>query len=308
MADLLRTTPEGEGIVSILELSDVMDQPRLFSHVHAVDARPAVRDAARGGRPAQAEAVLLLRRGAPAVRRRLAGAARRDRADGPTDPLEGGRGLLRHAGADRRPVAGPGPARQPRPARAARVHARRRRRAAQDRPDLPDDRPSTTSRRRSPRSGPARRWSPSCRHAACRRRSPRPGCWRPIRSMAAARRGPVRRPDRDQPVRRQVRRHDRPRQRIRADQRQDRRSTRRGDAGGHRCRRPGRRGSDDRDRAQPDDAGPAAGEINRQAKEIAAAQKAAERERKAQEKAAADAAQGPADGRSIPRCGPAARS
>ena len=38
------------------------------------------------------------------------------------------------------PVVGPGPARQPRPARAARLHARRRRRAAQDRPDLPDDR------------------------------------------------------------------------------------------------------------------------------------------------------------------------
>jgi len=31
VADLLRTTPEGEGIVSILELSDVMNQPRLFS-------------------------------------------------------------------------------------------------------------------------------------------------------------------------------------------------------------------------------------------------------------------------------------
>ena len=31
VADLLRTTPEGEGIISILELSDVMDQPRLFS-------------------------------------------------------------------------------------------------------------------------------------------------------------------------------------------------------------------------------------------------------------------------------------
>jgi hypothetical protein len=29
--DLLRTTPEGTGIVSVLELSDVMDQPRLFS-------------------------------------------------------------------------------------------------------------------------------------------------------------------------------------------------------------------------------------------------------------------------------------
>ncbi len=29
--DLIRTTPEGEGIISILELSDVMDKPRLFS-------------------------------------------------------------------------------------------------------------------------------------------------------------------------------------------------------------------------------------------------------------------------------------
>ncbi|HET9346531.1 MAG TPA: helicase HerA-like domain-containing protein [Candidatus Limnocylindrales bacterium] len=29
--DLLRTTPEGHGIVSVLELSDVMDQPRMFS-------------------------------------------------------------------------------------------------------------------------------------------------------------------------------------------------------------------------------------------------------------------------------------
>jgi uncharacterized protein len=29
--DLMRTTPEGQGIISILELSDVMDQPRLFS-------------------------------------------------------------------------------------------------------------------------------------------------------------------------------------------------------------------------------------------------------------------------------------
>jgi DNA helicase HerA-like ATPase len=31
VADLLRTTPDGQGIVSILELSDVMNQPRMFS-------------------------------------------------------------------------------------------------------------------------------------------------------------------------------------------------------------------------------------------------------------------------------------
>ena len=31
VADLLRTTPDGQGIVSVLELADVMDQPRMFS-------------------------------------------------------------------------------------------------------------------------------------------------------------------------------------------------------------------------------------------------------------------------------------
>lgn len=31
VADLLRTTPDGRGIISVLELRDVMDQPRLFS-------------------------------------------------------------------------------------------------------------------------------------------------------------------------------------------------------------------------------------------------------------------------------------
>ena len=31
VADLLRTTPEGEGVVSLLELADVMNRPRLFS-------------------------------------------------------------------------------------------------------------------------------------------------------------------------------------------------------------------------------------------------------------------------------------
>ena len=179
--DLLRSTPEGEGIVSILELSDVMDQPEPVLDVHALDARPAVRVVARGRRPAQAEAVLLLRRGAPAVRRRIAGAARRDRADRASHPLEGRRRLLRDPGArpTSRPRSSPSSAtasstlcarsRPTMPTRCARPRGRSR------------SRPSTTSRRRSPRSGPARRWSPSCRRAASRRRSPRPGCCRPIR-------------------------------------------------------------------------------------------------------------------------------
>ena len=149
--------------------------------VHALDAGPAVRIAARGRRPAEAEAVLLLRRGAPAVRRRVRRPARPDRADGAAHPLEGGRRLLRDPGPDRRAVVGPGPARQPRPARAARVHARRRRRAAQDRPDVPDDRLLRHREDDHLARDRARRWSPSCRRAACRPRWHRRACWRPIR-------------------------------------------------------------------------------------------------------------------------------
>ena len=62
----------------------------------------------------QAEARLLLRRGAPALRRRDEGVPRVGRAHGADDPLEGRRRLLRHAGADRPPERGARPARQPR--------------------------------------------------------------------------------------------------------------------------------------------------------------------------------------------------
>ena len=140
--------------------------------VHPVAARPAVRAAPRGRRPAEAEAVLLLRRGAPAVRRRVRGADGADRANRAPDPLEGRRRVLRDPGADRRAVVGAGPARQPDPARAAGVHARRRRRAAQDGPHVPDDR---LLRRRADdhlarhRRGAGHRALPGWRpHAACR--------------------------------------------------------------------------------------------------------------------------------------------
>ena len=59
--DLIRSTPEGTGIVSVLELSDVMDKPRLFSTFMLWMLARAVRDPARSGRPPEAEAVLLLR-------------------------------------------------------------------------------------------------------------------------------------------------------------------------------------------------------------------------------------------------------
>ena len=49
--------PTGSGVISLLELADVMDRAAAVLDVHAVDAGPAVREPARGRRPAQAEAV-----------------------------------------------------------------------------------------------------------------------------------------------------------------------------------------------------------------------------------------------------------
>ena len=129
----------------------------------------ALRAAARGRRPGQAEARLLLRRGAPAVHRRAEGADRQGGAGGPADPLEGGRRLLLHPEPRRRARRRARPARQPRPARAARLHAARRQGAA-GRPPRPSarTRPSTP-RPRSANAAPARRWCRCSRPRACRR-------------------------------------------------------------------------------------------------------------------------------------------
>ena len=113
---------------------------RAVQHVHDVAARLAVRVAARGRRSGEAEARLLLRRGAPAVPRREQDVHAADRARRAPHPLQGRRGLLRHPLAVRRAGRGARPARQPRPARAPRLHARRPRGRSRDGPDVPVDR------------------------------------------------------------------------------------------------------------------------------------------------------------------------
>ena len=126
--------------------------------VPAVDAVGAVRAPARSGRPGKAQARVLLRRGAPAVQRGAQGAAREDRAGGAPDPLQG-RGRVfrdpepaRHSGDRARP------ARQPRAARAARVHAARPEGGEGRRRDHARRTRSSTSSKRSPNSAWARRW------------------------------------------------------------------------------------------------------------------------------------------------------
>jgi hypothetical protein len=122
--DFMKTDATAAGVVNILAADKLMQSPRLYatfllwllSELFESCPRSAIR---------QAEARVLLRRGASAVQRRAEGAARQDRAGGAADPLEGRRRLFRHAEPDRRARQGAGPARQPRAARAARLHAAR---------------------------------------------------------------------------------------------------------------------------------------------------------------------------------------
>ena len=122
-----------------------------------VAARRPLPRPAGGGRPRQAQAGLLLRRGAPALQRRLRRVPRPDRADRAADPVQGRRRLLRDAVAHRRPgrrarpssarasstSSAPTPPTTPRPSR---------------RPSTPTPTArTTTSARSSRRSGSARR-------------------------------------------------------------------------------------------------------------------------------------------------------
>ena len=70
--DLLQTVDGGKGVVNILAADKLMQSPQALLDVAAVAAVRAVRAPARSRRPRQAEARVLLRRGAPAVHRRAA--------------------------------------------------------------------------------------------------------------------------------------------------------------------------------------------------------------------------------------------
>ena len=123
--DLLQTGDGGRGVVNILVADKLMNAPIAVFDAAAVAPVRALRAPARGGRPRQAEARVLLRRGAPPVHGCAEDPAGQDRAGRPPDPIEGCRRLFRHAESARRARDGAGPARQPRPACAARVHAAR---------------------------------------------------------------------------------------------------------------------------------------------------------------------------------------
>ena len=95
-ADLLRTGADGRGMITVDRAGRRAGPAAAVQHLPDVAARRPVPRAARGRRPRQAQAGVLLRRGAPAVRRRQQGVPRRGHPDRAADPVEGRRRLLRH--------------------------------------------------------------------------------------------------------------------------------------------------------------------------------------------------------------------
>ena len=125
LKDFMRTDRDGRGYINILAADKLMENPRLYATFLLWLLSELFEELPEVGDPDKPKLVLLLRRGASAVQRRAEGAARQDRAGGAADPLEGRRRLFRHAESARRAGQGAGAARQPRAARAARLHAAR---------------------------------------------------------------------------------------------------------------------------------------------------------------------------------------
>ena len=91
IAEFLRIAPDGRGIDQPARGARRAGQARAVLDVPDVAARRAVQRPARGGRPRQAQAGVLLRRGAPAVPGRVEGLPGRDHPDRAPHPLKGRR-------------------------------------------------------------------------------------------------------------------------------------------------------------------------------------------------------------------------
>ena len=70
LKDFIRTDRDGRGYINILAADKLMENPRLYATFLLWLLSEPVRAVAGGRRPAQAQALLFLRRGSPAVHRR----------------------------------------------------------------------------------------------------------------------------------------------------------------------------------------------------------------------------------------------
>ena len=109
LKDFMKTDSDGRGMVNILAADKLMQSPKLYATFLLWMLSELFEELAGSRRPAEAEAGVLLRRGASVVQRCAEGADGQDRAGGPPDPLQGRRRLLRHAEPDRRARQGARP-------------------------------------------------------------------------------------------------------------------------------------------------------------------------------------------------------
>ena len=100
--DLLRTTADGKGIVTLLEVADVMDKPRLYSTFVLWMLAQLYEGLPEIGDPPKPKLAFFFDEAHLLFDDASAGAARPDRAHGAAHPEQGRRRLLRHPGADRR--------------------------------------------------------------------------------------------------------------------------------------------------------------------------------------------------------------
>ena len=185
--DLLQTV-DGKGVVNILAADRLMQSPKVYSTLllwllsELYERLPEVGDRDKPKLVFFFDEAHLLFTDAPQA------AAREDRAGRAPHPLEGRRRVLRHAESARRAGHRAGPARQPRPARAARVHAARPEGGQVGGRDDARESEAQTPRRRSPSWASARRW---CRSST--RRDARASSSACMSCRPASRIGPSRR-------------------------------------------------------------------------------------------------------------------
>ena len=147
--DFIRTAPDGRGVINILAADKLMKTPRLYATfllwmlAQLFDKLPEVGD------PEKPKLVFFFDEAHLLFNEAPEGAAGAGRARHAPDPLQGRRRLLRHAEPARRAQLRLGPARQPHPARAARLHAHRAEGHPRRRRDLPPQ-PQARYRARDP--------------------------------------------------------------------------------------------------------------------------------------------------------------
>ena len=142
----MRTDRDGRGVVNVLAADKLMRAPRLYATFLLWLLSELFEELPEVGDPDKPKLVFFFDEAHLLFDDAPEGADRQGRAGGAADPLQGRRRLFRHAEPARHSRDGAGPARQPRPARAARLHAARAEGGARRPP-----RPSGPTRLSTPR-------------------------------------------------------------------------------------------------------------------------------------------------------------